>query len=270
MERQIGFIKAQGLGNDFIIFDSTGTNGLNIAPETAKRLCDRHFGIGADGVVILTDTAGADVSMRIINSDGSVAEMCGNAARCVSRLMFEKKGMKELSIETSAGIKRASVRTDGGRFISSTVAIGSLRPAGRFDYVMDGTNAEFMRVDAGNPHAVTYSVFPDEADFMRHGRIISCHPLFSEGTNVEFAQCLDDRHIKIEVYERGAGATLACGTGAAAAVFAGYKAGLLRNEAECELSGGKLLVRIGGNDEVTITGDARIAYRGTADLESYI
>ena len=260
------FIKAHGLGNDFIIFDCGTGNIPNIGGDTAQHLCDRHFGIGADGVVILTPCRDARAYMRIINSDGSDAKMCGNAARCVARLFYEKDRLNEFTIDTPAGIKRMKVKAEDGNFISASVNIGRLRAVGRFDCVINGSGAEFMRVDAGNPHAVTYSIYPEENDFLKHGRMISSHPLFAEGTNVEFAKRDSDSHITLKVYERGAGVTLACGTGAAAAFFAGYKTGLLRNEAECELSGGTLRAAINENDEVIISGGAEIVYTGSVEL----
>ena len=260
------FIKMHGLGNDFIVIDCLGGEKIEMSGEKAEMLCDRHFGIGADGVVIMEKSDSADLFMHIINSDGSLAKMCGNAIRCVSKYVFEKCGKTDITVDTLGGRKLIHVNTENGRFVSARVNMGRPRCIGSMDYKINGATAQFMRVDTGNPHVVTYSVYPEKNDFLKYGLAISAHPLLVDGANVEFVKLKDRQHIEIEVYERGAGPTLACGTGATASFFAGYKTGLLDKKIYARLPGGVLEFDINENDEVFMTGPASTAFTGETEI----
>jgi diaminopimelate epimerase len=259
------FIKMHGLGNDFILLDVMNSPAPGEPSELARRLCDRHFSIGADGLVLIGRADGADGEMRIFNPDGSEPEMCGNAIRCVAKYLYESGHVRsdKMRIKTLAGMMGISLTLDGGIVAAVSVDMGRPRITGRCDILIEGETAEFMMVSTGNPHAVTYSVYPGDAVFAKHGPRIERNPVFHEGTNVEFCRLDSRSHITVRVWERGAGPTLACGTGATASFFAGVTAGILEKRVAVRLPGGELEFEITEDGHAIMTGPAAVAFKGS-------
>jgi len=302
------FTKLQGLGNDFILFcelaKKPGDTCIKMTPEIAARLCDRHFGIGADGVFILRnacDQTDADMSWEFYNSDGSVAEMCGNAIRCVARYIFEndlwpmplptidpviivgddgdldidsadsediKMCCGELRIETLAGIKSVGVKLDDeGKFLGARVDMG----IAELDSDVEVNGRKYARVSMGNPHAITFvDDLPKKlgtAPVSTEGPIVEVDPLFPHKTNVEYAQIVNRSHIRMRVWERGAGETLACGTGACATVVAAREQGLVDDRVTVDLLGGSLTIEVSASRRVFMTGPAEVVFTGSLSLE---
>lgn len=278
------FTKMQGIGNDYVYVDCT-KESVSDPAALARRISDRHFGIGSDGLVLILPGDRADFRMRMFNADGSEAEMCGNASRCVARYVYERglTDRTEITLETGAGIKTLRIQLKDGRAASVQVDMGEpeLRP-GRIpvdpsalglpedaDRVQDAelrTGDGLFRVTCvsmGNPHCV---VFVDEADSLpigEMGPLFENHPAFPRRINTEFAQVKDRTHIRMRVWERGSGETLACGTGACATLTAAVMNGLTERKARLELNGGTLEIEW---DEKTghilMTGPAEFVYDG--------
>jgi diaminopimelate epimerase len=257
---RVTFQKYEGLGNDFILVEP---GQERLAPEVVKRLCDRHFGIGADGVLLVgpPTSAGAAAKMTIVNADGSQPEMCGNGLRCVAVHLAAKMGREtaDLVVDTDAGALRCQV-TSG----EVEVDMGRLADLGPVDVTLDGRIHRFSKISAGNPHAVTFSRYePGEIDVV--GPRVATAPVFPEGTNVEFARLLDDGSIDLVVWERGVGRTLACGTGACATVGAACLEGK-RSFGEptiVRLPGGALKVSVKRDTlAATMSGPARFVFQG--------
>ncbi len=256
------FAKYEGLGNDFIVVDGSDESAVDVA--TARQLCDRRRGIGADGVLLLLPSrrSGADFRMKVINADGSVPEMCGNGLRCVA--LHAARDRKRLVVDTDAGLRACSI--DG---TDITVDMGVVRSLGSRTVDLGDVRVETWLADAGNPHAV---LFPDgdTLDARQLGPRISTHPSFTLGTNVEFAR-VRDGGIDLTVWERGVGFTLACGTGACAAVAVASARGLLPSDAaiEVRLPGGALSLRVDGRDgAVSMRGPARFVFAGEIALRA--
>jgi len=243
------FEKWQGLGNDFVLLDCR-VNDITGKKELAIKVCDRHFGIGADGLVFILPSDTANCRMQIFNPDGSEAEMCGNAIRCVARLLEKSP----VSIETSAGIKECVVSEEG----SVRVNMGSpsnIKKQGRF-----------TTLSMGNPHAVLY-VDNFDFDWKKEGeKIENDREIFPERTNVEFVKVLNDNTIQVKVWERGAGATLACGTGACASTVAVVIDKGIHRDVNVELPGGKLLVSWSESGYVCLTGPVEKVFEGDFGL----
>lgn len=258
------FTKMHGLGNDFIILDVMDSPAPENPAALAKNLCDRHFSIGADGLVLVSPFPGADAEMLIFNPDGSQAEMCGNALRCVAKFLYESGRVpnETMTVHTLAGMMRISLSVRNSRVESVTVDMGAPKVTGRSEMLIAGEKAEFMHVSTGNPHAVTYSTYPADDVFEKFGPRIERHPIFPNGTNVEFCRLDSPRHITVRVWERGAGPTLACGTGATASFFAGVKAGILESRITASLPGGDLRFEIKKDGHVLMTGPAEYAFTG--------
>ena len=270
------FWKYQGLGNDFILVD--GSQGdLGIDPEWCRRVCDRHFGIGADGVLYVMPGEGTDTTMRIINADGSEAEMCGNGIRCVAKHVYDH-GIVDgevFTVHTLAGNLKATVTPVDGK--AATVGIdmgapvldGKMIPIdrdGEFidgELEIDGVKIRGTAVSMGNPHFVTFTPL-DDSVVDRLGPILESHPFFPRKTNVEFCT-VKDGEIHIRVYERGAAWTLACGTGACAATTAAALNGLVPFEVpvNVHLPGGWLRITVDGDlDHVFMEGPAELVFEG--------
>ena len=262
------FIKMHGLGNDFIILDGFLTTVPGDHAALARMVCDRHFSIGGDGLVIILPAESADAEMRIFNPDGSQPEMCGNAIRCVAKYLYETGHVHahQMRIKTLAGMMDIKLALCEDKVTKVSVDMGAPRVTGRSEILIVGQSCEFMCVTTGNPHAVTYSIYPEDDVFMKYGPRIERNPVFPEGTNVEFCRVDSPRHISIRVWERGAGPTLACGTGATASFFAGVKAGLLENSVVASLPGGELEFVINEDGHVIMTGPAETAFRGRLDI----
>jgi diaminopimelate epimerase len=257
---RVTFQKYEGLGNDFILVE-LGEGRL--APEVVKLLCDRHFGIGADGVLLVGPATGAGSAARmtIINADGSQPEMCGNGLRCVAMHLAGKMGRDtaDLVVDTDAGALRCQVARG-----EVEVDMGRLADLGPIEITLDRRVHRFSRISAGNPHAITFLPYePREIDSV--GPRVATAPAFPEGTNVEFARLVDDGSIDLVVWERGVGRTLACGTGACATVGAACLEGK-RSFGEptiVRLPGGTLEVSVKRDTlATTMRGPARFVFQG--------
>ena len=259
------FIKMHGLGNDFIIVDQFARQTIQDPAALARQLCSRRFSVGADGLVLVLPSDIAHARMRIFNPDGSEPEMCGNAIRCVARFLYESGHvpLARLSVETLAGIMDISIRLEEGRFAAASVDMGAPELIARHDIDLKQTKVCFTAVSTGNPHAVTYSFQPTDAEFAEFGPYVERHSLFPAGTNVEFCRVENPRHAHVKVWERGAGPTMACGTGATASFFTGVMDGLLERQAVMSLPGGDLEFEMLENGHVIMTGPAEEAFRGS-------
>jgi len=278
MSKNLEFVKSHGIGNDFIILDGLREplEDMNLS-GLAVRLCERHFGIGADGIVLVLPSSQADYRMRIINSDGSEAEMCGNGIRCFARYLVSR-GLADdmVSIETLAGIKTVEI-SQGKDDLLFTVNMGKpaleaaeIPVSGYVGKVISqsldvhGTAYDITCVSMGNPHCVIFveDKSVDDIALSEIGPKIEMHSAFPRKTNVEFAEILNRNEIKVRVWERGAGITLACGTGACASVVAGVLNGLVENQAEVHLPGGDLYIDWHGDGNVYMTGPAKEVFVG--------
>ncbi|MDR0434434.1 MAG: diaminopimelate epimerase [Gracilibacteraceae bacterium] len=273
----MNFVKMHGLGNDFILADEfKAQTGLDYA-EAARKLCDRRRGIGGDGLLLLLPAQDAEARMRVFNADGSEAEMCGNGVRCLAKYVYDAGYVtsEAFTIQTEAGIKNVWLSADGGsgREIRVNMGIPLLRPdwipalarqetAVQEKIEMDGHSFIFTAVSIGNPHCVIFTPAIEEIRLTEVGPALERHPLFPARTNVEFAQVVNRREIILRVWERGAGATQACGTGACAAVVAGVLEGRLEREALVLLPGGALRVNWQDSGPLLMSGPAAYAFRG--------
>jgi len=259
------FIKMHGLGNDFIMIDQFAGQTIQDPAALARSLCQRRFSVGADGLVLVLPSESAHARMRIFNPDGSEPEMCGNAIRCVARFLCERGYVRgeRMSVETLAGMMNIAVRMENGRFVSASVDMGAPVITGRHAIALGQTKVCFAAVSTGNPHAVTYGFTPNDAQFAEYGPYVERHSVFPAGTNVEFCRVEDRTHAHVRVWERGAGPTMACGTGATASFFTGVRDGLLDKYATMSLPGGDLTFELLENGHVIMTGPADIAFRGS-------
>ena len=270
------FTKMHGIGNDFIILD--GFRHPIADPQTlARRLCARRFGVGADGLILALPSDRADARMRIFNGDGSEPEMCGNGIRCLGRFLADEGLCRKnpMTIETGAGI--LTLALEGGSAPRVTVDMGAPRFApeeipvaadsNRVALEAGGRKLDFFCVSMGNPHAVTFDLYPEDAEFLRLGALLERHPAFPRRTNVEFCRMSPDGGIDVRVWERGDGPTLACGTGACAALAAAASMGLCGRQAAVRLPGGVLEIRWAGDGHLFMTGPAETVYTGEIDAE---
>ena len=254
------FEKYEGLGNDFILVEMPDERAMT--GERAIRLCDRRFGVGADGVLLVLPprAPGCDARMHVINADGSVPEMCGNGVRCVALHVATARGLTRgtVRVETGAG-ERACVLEDGGMV---TVDMGVVRVLGERAIEVEGRPVLLTLADAGNPHAVLFGAFA-RGEVEHLGPRLSTHAAFPRGTNVEFAR-VDSDGIDLVVWERGVGVTLACGTGACAtAAVACEKALAARGRPVIlRLPGGRLEDTVGDGGRTTMRGPARRVFSG--------
>ncbi len=260
----INFYKMQGLGNDFILIDSRSEklNGLDLK-KLAIGICDRNFGVGADGLLIVHPSQKAHYRMQVINSDGSEPEMCGNGIRCFARYVYETDKLKEevISVETLAGIiVPAIIKGADGGISMIEVDMGIPKDEG----MVNLAGFDFKKISMGNPHAITF--LDDETygniDLSEIGPLIEHDPHFINRTNVEFTRVISENRIEIKVWERGAGATLACGTGACAAAAAGFILGLIGRHVEVHLPGGALDIEWGDDQHILMRGPAEFVFEG--------
>ena len=283
------FAKMHGLGNDYVVVDGFREKlDEQALPGIARRLCDRHFGIGSDGLILVLPSRVANVRMRMFNPDGSEAEMCGNGIRCFGKFVHDREISREnpLSVETLAGVKTLKLSIEGGLVVSSRVDMGQPRlrrgeipmsdpprgTAGRTEQVIGepikvgAKRFEATCVSMGNPHCV---IFVDDVDHFpveSIGPIIEHHRLFPQRTNVEFVQVLNAKEIRVRVWERGAGITPACGTGACASVVASSLNDRTDRKVTVHLPGGDLHVEWLGDGRVMMTGPAEEVFTGTIGL----
>lgn len=271
------FTKMHGAGNDYIYVNAMQEKVLNPS-EIALRISDRHFGIGSDGLVLIMASDCADFRMRMFNSDGSESEMCGNASRCIGKYVFDK-GLTDhtsVTLETKAGIKVldltvvdgkvSTVRVDMGEPILEPVNIPMDFPG---DYAIQvpvtvrGKEYLLNGVSMGNPHAVIFTEGIDALNLPAIGPDFEHNELFPKRTNTEFVEVIDNEHVRMRVWERGAGETLACGTGACAVLVAGVLSGHLHRKAQVDLLGGTLQIEWNAeNNHVYMTGDAVTVFEG--------
>ncbi|KRE72368.1 diaminopimelate epimerase [Paenibacillus sp. Soil750] len=274
----MNFTKMHGLGNDFIVV--AGEKELPAgADQLAIQLCNRFFSIGADGVVFILPSEKADFQMRIINSDGSEAEQCGNAIRCVSKYVYDHKliDATEITIETiGAGVQKVQVHVHDGRVVTARVDMGEPILQGLqvpttvdadevIDYPIEveGTSFRFTAVSMGNPHCVIYVEDAVNFDLATWGPKLEAHPMFPRKINVEFATVRDRAYTDMRVWERGAGPTLACGTGACATLVSSVLNGLSDREATVSLKGGDLFIEwLEEDNHVYMTGPAEEVFTG--------
>ena len=238
------FTKMQGIGNDYI-YVNCFEEKVEHPEDVARRISDRHFGVGSDGLVLICPDPEADFRMRMFNADGSESEMCGNAARCVGKYVFDRGLTKktEVSLMTGAGIKILKINAEKRKTLSVRVDMGEPEIQGLGEKVT-AKDREFVftRVSTGNPHAVIFVDEVDSFDVEDYGRVIERAPLFPNRTNTEFAVVLAGDRIRMRVWERGAGETMACGTGACATLVAAAANGLTDRRAFLNLNGGTLRI----------------------------
>lgn len=271
------FIKMHGLGNDFVFLDRFSVSTDEDYPELAKQLCHRNFGIGGDGLVVILPSKVADARMRIINSDGSEPEMCGNGIRCFARYVYDQGIVRHnpMRVETLAGvltihltIKEAQVqgvRVDMGEPILRADLIPVLaqgEPVVGETLEVLGETFQYTAVSMGNPHCVIFVEDFTTLDFERLGPAIEKHALFPRKTNVEFIEVNSPKDLTMKVWERGAGPTLACGTGACASAVAAVLNHKTERAVTVHLPGGDLLIEWGLDNHVYMTGPATYVFKG--------
>ena len=250
------FTKMHGLGNDYLYF----YGDLKNPEEWSRKLSDRHFGIGSDGIITISSSDSADFKMRIFNADGSEAMMCGNGIRCVGKYVYDKgyTDKKRLKIETLSGEKVLSLQTRGGKVTEVAVSMG--KSVVESPVTLDTVYGEVKvtPVSMGNPHAVTFVENAEDAPLTTVGKALEHHPYFKNGVNVEFVQVIDRNTLRMRVWERGSGITMACGTGAGASVAAALQAGVCDRESDVTvfLDGGKLKIKVLADNTVMMTGPA--------------
>ncbi len=283
----MNFTKMEGLGNDYVYVDCTGDFDLDKdkASKVAKFVSDRHFGIGADGLILIKKSDKADFQMVMYNADGSQGEMCGNGIRCVGKFVFDKglTDRDEISVETLAGIrhlelfikdekvdsvkvnmgepiltpKQIPIRYDGEDFINKTVNIADIG------------EKTFTAVSMGNPHAITIIDDVDGLDIESIGPKWENDEFFPNRVNTEFIEVIDRKNVKMRVWERGSGETFACGTGACAVLVACYLNGYTDNQATIHLLGGDLVIKIDTDSNIVyMTGKATTVFEGSINIDN--
>ncbi|GHU95213.1 diaminopimelate epimerase [Bacteroidia bacterium] len=270
------FTKMQGAGNDYVYVDCTQSE-IDNPNELSVKVSDRRFGVGADGLVLICPSAVADFKMRMFNADGSEAQMCGNAARCIGKYVYEKglTTQTDLTLETLAGTKRLLLFVQNNAVEKVQVDMGApeLTPAKipvkvdaeqvvNFPIEIAGHKFKFTAVSMGNPHAVIFVDDVQNFDVHGIGKIIETHPLFPEKVNVEFVQFINQTELKMRVWERGSGETWACGTGACAALVAASLNHITGKKATLHLLGGDLEIEWRNDGHVYMTGGATTVFEG--------
>ena len=272
------FSKMHGLGNDFVVFDGISQE-VRLSPEQIRHIAHRRFGIGCDQVLLVESTAmpEADFRYRIFNADGTEVEQCGNGARCFARFVIEEglTDKRSIPVETSAGLITLEALDDGQ--VTVDMGVPRLEPdeipfqadhrAVEYDLDVRGQTFQVAAVSMGNPHAVLRVPDVQAAPVKELGATIERHPRFPNRVNVGFMKVVDSGHIQLRVFERGAGETMACGTGACAAVVAGRMQGLLDDTVEVSLPGGQLVIKWPERESpVMMTGPATQVFKGEIEL----
>ena len=274
----LSFTKMHGLGNDFVVIDAT-QKAVELKPEQIRFIANRQMGIGCDQLLLVESARSGDTEFyyRIFNADGSEVEQCGNGARCFARFVYEKgltqnrqidvgtaKGKITLYLEASDQVR---VNMGAPRFSPAEIPVAAPEQSSSYSLEIDGESIEFAAVSMGNPHAVIRVEAVDSAAVNRLGPALESHAFFPERVNVGFMAVRDRHAIDLRVYERGSGETLACGTGACAAVVSGIKAGWLDQEVVVSLPGGQLKVAWAGDENpVWMTGPATFVFEGKIQL----
>ena len=275
---KLAFSKMHGLGNDFVMIDAVRQD-IRLSGDQVRWLADRHFGVGCDQLLVVepAQTPGVDFRYRIFNADGGEVEQCGNGARCFARFVFEQglSDKREIRVETKKGIITPRLEDDG--MVTVDMGVPVLKPAD-VPFVSDsdawvqpldvaGTTVAITAVSMGNPHAVQVVADVDSAPVAEQGPLIEHHPRFPARVNAGFLQVVDEHHVRLRVFERGAGETLACGTGACAAVVAGILRGLVASPVRVATRGGELTIAWGGvGTPVMMTGPAVTVFTGELTL----
>lgn len=282
---KIDFVKMHGLGNDFILIDclSKPLGDSSFLSYLAKKLCNRNFGIGADGLMLILPSSKADLRMRIFNYDGSEAQMCGNGIRCFAKYAYENKliSKNKFTVETLAGIIIPELTITNNKILGVKVNMGTPKLRRR-EVPMNGKDTsrvvnetlkinpeqtfKITCVSMGNPHCITFVNDIQSIPVDEIGLKIENHPLFPEKTNVEFIQVLNKQEINFRVWERGVGETLACGTGACAALVAAVLNKKTDREATIHLPGGDLDIQWANDGHVYMTGPAELVFRGEMEI----
>ncbi len=274
----LAFTKMHGLGNDFVVIDAIRQQ-VTLSPEQVRFLADRRFGVGCDQLLLVepAQVRGVDFRYRIFNADGGEVEQCGNGARCFARFVLDK-GLTDkdlIVVETSSGVIELRVEPDGQvtvnmgapRFAPAAIPFQAEAEAVSYPLDIDGHTLSIGAVSMGNPHAVLQVDDVASAPVARLGPLIEGHPRFPRRVNAGFMQIVDRGHIRLRVFERGAGETLACGTGACAAVAVGRQQGLLDDMVTVDLPGGPLRISWTGEGQpVWMTGPATTVFEGTIEL----
>jgi diaminopimelate epimerase len=276
---RLRFTKMHGLGNDFVVVDAI-SQPVDLSPALVRRIADRHFGVGCDQLLVVEapDVPGVDFRYRIFNADGGEVEQCGNGARCFVRFVHDKglTDKREIRVNTAAGVITPRLEDDG--LVTVDMGVPVLEAA-RIPFVTDsddvvqplelanGDRIAITAVSMGNPHAVQVVASVASAPVSETGPLIECHERFPARVNAGFMEVVDAHRIRLRVFERGAGETLACGTGACAAVVAGMLRGLLKSPVGVETRGGGLEIAWeGAGTPVCMTGPAETVFEGELTL----
>ncbi|MBI3773375.1 MAG: diaminopimelate epimerase [Gammaproteobacteria bacterium] len=278
MTQQFNFSKMHGLGNDFVVIDAIN-QPVQLTPQQVRQISDRHFGVGCDQLLLVERPTRPDVDFRyrIFNADGGEVEQCGNGARCFARFVRDHglSNKNEIAVETANGIIYPRIEADGE--VSVNMGVPNLEPSAlpfdaparqaQYTLTVGDTEISIGAVSMGNPHAVQRVADLDRAPIATQGPLISRHPRFARGVNAGFMQIIDRSHIRLRVYERGAGETLACGTGACAAAVVGHSWDLLDSVVHVELRGGTLRIQWPGEGQAVImTGSATHVFEGVITI----
>lgn len=260
------FVKMEGLGNDYVYVDLFHER-LNEPPETlAVKLSRPHFGVGADGLILIEPSQTADARMRVFNADGSEARMCGNGIRCVGKYLYDSGLCRRrlMTVDTLSGPRTLELEVENGLCTGASVDMGApVLEGGPIDLEAVGRLWRLQRVNMGNPHAVCFlPSLPDDALFGAAGAALERDEAFPGRANIEFCQVEDAGRLKVRVWERGSGETLACGTGACAAAAAAVSAGLTRRAVTVCLPGGELGIYWREDGHLIMTGPARVSFTG--------
>ncbi len=282
----MNFTKMQGAGNDFIVVEAGGKD--QNWPQMAVAMCDRHFGVGADGLLVLLPSDKADFQMRVFNPDGSEAEACGNGLRCMAKYALDKKitnlRLHQILIETSAGIRTARISKAGGKLTKIQVSLGipkfnaedipvaiessnkrlvDIKPFLEYPLTVEGRKLLLNFVSMGNPHAVYFEQSPvSDFPLARLGPGVERHKIFPDRANFEVARVIDRKEIEARVWERGVGETLSCGSGACAVAVTARLHGYIDDKVTVKLPGGKLSVEWDGMGEVSLEGPVKMVFTG--------
>jgi diaminopimelate epimerase len=275
---KLKFTKMHGLGNDFVVIDAVNQQ-VSLSPEQLRRLADRHLGVGCDQILLIEKAEGdGDFRYRIFNADGGEVEQCGNGARCFVRYVHDR-GMtdkKEVRIETLSGVVIPKLEEDGEvtvnmgvpKFEPGEIPFIAQERAPTYPLRLDDKQVEISVVSMGNPHAVRVVSDLDNAPVLTEGPLIEKHSRFPQRVNAGYMEIIDPHHIRLRVYERGAGETLACGTGACAAAVAGIQRGVLESPVKVSFFTGDLFIRWEGeNQPVWMTGPAVAVFDGEIELQ---
>lgn len=253
-----------GLGNDYLYIYGE----LPYPGEAARKLSDRHFGVGSDGIILITPSEIADFKMRIFNADGSEANMCGNGIRCVGKYVFDKGYTEKthLTIETLSGVRTVDLKT---AVVDATVDMGKAEVQTPVELTAAGVEVTCTPVSVGNPHAVIFVPDAEHAPLTTVGAGVEHHVFFPGGANVEFVEVIDRRTLRMRVWERGSGITMACGTGACASAAAAVAAGYCdaNEELTVKLDGGELQIKVLADGTVMMTGPAKTVCECDVDME---